>query len=524
MMATSKTSFVPLEQEIDEDTLTAARRKSNNKWKLITVAILFLLFLISTCIIIILFTQTNVKNSNKTNTSIVINQRVVSTSLNSKIMVSKYSNYVIHKELTDNTNHRRLLTLNDEYDYAWVGGIYVSIDGSDTFTSIPVVFDSGSSNFWITSNKFCVDCSTCTNPSYQTVNRCQDFDDDKFTASDPTTGIAINATIVDEQIDIWQQDGQNKIDGYNTADQSIEFINGGAWTGTATDTYCSDENWIFCIQYEHGKTEGIYTKTKFTNNQEGTNAVDGWISVAYVDTTGVSYHANGVFGLGFTDLSIGVDPPLKQMVDANLATYNYFYMHFEPSNGGDSVGYINFGGKTLEHGTFDGTFDVTPDAKYFEIAMESIIVNDEDIKTTSTTALLDTGTSFIIGPQDDVIKMINKMNSSDSVNIIYNNDYGLYIIDCNSQNDLPNIGIKMINQNGYYYVTPQLYVFTHNTISGKCIIGVKPLDDPHDLNGAWILGDVYLKTIGCVQFDVTNRKILYSQASAGCQVESTQIQ
>ena len=48
------------------------------------------------------------------------------------------------------------------------------------------------------------------------------------------------------------------------------------------------------------------------------------------------------------------------------------------------------------------------------------------------------------------------------------------------------------------------------------------MNNLNDLNDAWILGDVYLKTVGCVQFDVTNKQILYVSASLGCQVIDTE--
>ena len=44
----------------------------------------------------------------------------------------------------------------------------------------------------------------------------------------------------------------------------------------------------------------------------------------------------------------------------------------------------------------------------------------------------------------------------------------------------------------------------------ECIVGLKSLNNLNDLNDAWILGDVYLKTVGCVQFDVRNKQMTIS--------------
>ena len=83
------------------------------------------------------------------------------------------------------------------------------------------------------------------------------------------------------------------------------------------------------MQYVHGKTEGIYTKGDYTTNiYSDFGESTEWLSIAYVDTTGVSYHCNGVFGLGMDGLATGVDPPLQQIVAARTVNYNYWFMHF----------------------------------------------------------------------------------------------------------------------------------------------------------------------------------------------------
>ena len=50
------------------------------------------------------------------------------------------------------------------------------------------------------------------------------------------------------------------------------------------------------MQYFHGKTEGIYTQGDYTTNiYSDSGESTEWLSIAYGDITGVSYHCNGVF-------------------------------------------------------------------------------------------------------------------------------------------------------------------------------------------------------------------------------------
>ena len=94
------------------------------------------------------------------------------------------------------------------------------------------------------------------------------------------------------------------------------------YIGTASDKDCGENDWIFCMQFVHGTTEGIYTKGDYTTNIYSDNGESTeWLSIAYVDTT-------GVFGLGMDGLATGDDPPLAQMVAAGTVNYNNWLIYF----------------------------------------------------------------------------------------------------------------------------------------------------------------------------------------------------
>lgn len=110
-------------------------------------------------------------------------------------------------------------------------------------------------------------------------------------------------------------------------------------------------------------------------------------------------------------------------------------------------------------------------------------------------AIADTGTSFIVGPSDE-IKILNA-----AIRAVYNFDSGLYIVECRLVPLLPPIEFKI---NGKIFkLNPDYYVMK---VNDKCVSGFSENDD-----SMWILGDIFLGEY-YTEFDIGNLRLGFAQS------------
>lgn len=134
------------------------------------------------------------------------------------------------------------------------------------------------------------------------------------------------------------------------------------------------------------------------------------------------------------------------------------------------------------------------DFKYYDLAMENywfINMTGLSIGNYSTQenlhAIVDSGTSVIVGPKDIIAKMTAELPAS---------------LDCSKMDTYPDLTFT-IGQDDYVLKPAEYILNVENTV---CQLGLIGMDLPPQLGNAFILGDSFMKTY-YTHFDMTNKRV-----------------
>ncbi|KAJ8251571.1 hypothetical protein GJAV_G00222780 [Gymnothorax javanicus] len=195
---------------------------------------------------------------------------------------------------------------------------------------------------------------------------------------------------------------------------------------------------------------------------------------------------DGVLGMGYPAISVaGVKPLFDTAMAAKLLPQNVFsfYINRDPSAavGGELV----LGGTDEKH--YEGALhyvNVTRKA-YWQIAMDSVSVGNQlTLCNSGCQAIVDTGTSLIVGPVEEVRALQRAIGALPLL-------MGEYFIDCKKVPSLPvisfTLGGKQFNLTGDDYVLKE----TQMGVS-FCLSGFMAMDIPPPAGPLWILGDIFI--------------------------------
>ncbi|KAL4666589.1 hypothetical protein H8959_005278 [Pygathrix nigripes] len=244
----------------------------------------------------------------------------------------------------------------------------------------------------------------------------------------------------------------------------------------------------FAIQYGTGRVDGILSEDKLTIGRiKGVSVIFGealW-EPGLVFTFA---HFDGILGLGFPILSVeGVRPPMDVLVEQGLLDKPVFsfYLNRDPEepDGGELV----LGGSDPAHYIPPLTFVPVTVPAYWQIHMERVKVGPGlTLCVRGCAAILDTGTSLITGPTEEIRALHAAIGG-------YPLLAGEYIILCSEIPKLP--AVSFLLGGVWFNLTAQDYVIqtTRNGVR-LCLSGFQALDVPPPAGPFWILGDVFLGT------------------------------
>ncbi|KAM5209520.1 napsin-A isoform 1-T1 [Hipposideros larvatus] len=255
----------------------------------------------------------------------------------------------------------------------------------------------------------------------------------------------------------------------------------------------------FTIQYGTGRLSGILSEDKLTiGGITGASVIFGealWEPI--LDFTFA--HFDGILGLGFPSLAVeGVQPPLDTMVDQGLLDKPVFsfYLSRDPEvvDGGELV----LGGSDPAHYIPPLTYVPVTIPAYWQIHMERVKVGTGlTLCAQGCAAILDTGTSLITGPSEEIQALHAAIEG-------FPLPMGEYFFQCSIISTLPPVSF---NLGGIWFnLTAQDYVIQIAQGGVRlCLSGFKALDIPPPEGPFWILGDVFLRSYVAV-FDRGNMK------------------
>lgn len=134
--------------------------------------------------------------------------------------------------------------------------------------------------------------------------------------------------------------------------------------------------------------------------------------------------------------------------------------------------------------------DVITDLGYWAVQLNQVLLDTESISFSGHLAILDTGSSLILGPQDQIDYIFAIMQSRG----LCFNSFGILICSCEAK--YPTIIFNLqgnlfeVNQSQYFY-----------PIQGYCLFLVSAFDAD-----IWILGDVFLRNFYAI-YDMDNKSV-----------------
>jgi cathepsin D len=287
-----------------------------------------------------------------------------------------------------------------------------------------------------------------------------------------------------------------------TADVACKFHN--KYNSAASSTYVPNGQ-PFAIQYGSGSLSGYLSTDTVT---VGGLVVQGQTFAEATAEPGVTFVAakfDGILGMAFQSISVdNVVPVWYNMIFQGLVQQQVFSVWLSDISDPDAQtgGELLLGG--IDNTKYTGALTYIPltNETYWQFGL-----NDIEISRTRQNfcpngpckAILDTGTSLLVGPTE-AIRAINSKLGGIEIPAT-----GEYIIPCKKIPLLPNVGFVIGGKT--FVLTAKQYVL-QITQDGEtsCISGFMGMDIPPPTGPIWIIGDVFIAAYYSV-FDFQNTRI-----------------
>ncbi|XP_070282377.1 pepsin F-like [Myotis yumanensis] len=202
---------------------------------------------------------------------------------------------------------------------------------------------------------------------------------------------------------------------------------------------------------------------------------------------------DGILGLAYPSLAFNdTTPVFDSLWKQGLLPDNLFAFYLSSNKRNGSV--VMFGG--VDHSYYRGELQWVPVSEqgFWQVTVDSISMNGTVVACPGgCQAIVDTGTSLLIGPPDPVLNILKSINAQ-------NTSTGEYIVSCDDVQSLPDIVFTMNNVT--YPVPASAYIRR-----GKTDICYSNLyKDTLTSFNHWVLGDVFLRLYFTV-FDRANNRI-----------------
>ncbi|XP_073326468.1 pepsin A-like [Pagrus major] len=229
--------------------------------------------------------------------------------------------------------------------------------------------------------------------------------------------------------------------------------------------------------------------------QYGTGSMTGYLAIDTVEVGGISVAnqvfgisqteaafmasmaADGILGLAFQSIaSDNVVPVFDNMIKQGLVSQPMFSVYL--SGNSEQGSEVVFGGTDSNHYTGQITWIPLSSATYWQISMDSVTINGQTVACSGgCQAIIDTGTSLIVGPTND----INNMNSWVGAST---NQYGEATVNCQNIQSMPDVTFTL---NGHAFTVPaSAYV-------SQSYYGCSTGFGQGGSQQLWILGDVFIR-------------------------------
>lgn len=227
------------------------------------------------------------------------------------------------------------------------------------------------------------------------------------------------------------------------------------------------------------------------------------------DEKGETFHTDafdGILGLGYHTISVDkVTPWFYNLYDQGLIDQPVFgfYLNRDPEEeiGGELV----LGGRDSSHYTGDFTYLDVTHRGYWQIHMDGVEVDGGKARVCrkGCQAIVDSGTSLIVGPDEEVYNIHRALGAVPSWN-------GEYLFSCDELASLPDVVITLAGQR--FHLTAEQYVIRDVSYIGEPVCSSGFVGSPPEDNFSWILGDVFMGPY-YTEFDMGSDRVGFARAT-----------
>uniref|UniRef100_UPI00398E9106 pepsin A-like n=1 Tax=Pristiophorus japonicus TaxID=55135 RepID=UPI00398E9106 len=261
--------------------------------------------------------------------------------------------------------------------------------------------------------------------------------------------------------------------------------------------YCSSSACTNHHKFNPNDSSTFKLSSKYLSIRYGTGSMTGVLGydivrVSSIDVThqefGLSitepgsflYYAkfDGILGLAYPNIaSSGATTVFDNMMSEHLVEQPMFAFYLTRGNG-QSGSEVVFGGADPNHYTGQINWVPVTQQGYWQILVDSVSINGQVVACQGgCQAIVDTGTSLIVGPSAPISRIQNQIGARPV-------SYSLDVVDCRY---LPRMPYVTFTINGIDYpLPPSAYVLQQNCQSGFSSMALPVSEE------LWILGDVFI--------------------------------
>lgn len=357
----------------------------------------------------------------------------------------KYANKLLNK------GSKESVVVKDFLDTQYYAAVKIGTPSQN----FEVIYDTGSSNLWVPHSD-----SECTEPVTIIMPDLRKFPPIDF----------INA----------------KKNGFHTSQSS---------TCVPTDEYMQ-------IRYGTGAAKGRFYVDTVTIADKINVHNQTFALVKNCDAMGPPFligKFEGILGMGFDDLAVGDKTTVFSNAIKQKLVKEPEFAFYLAENKGDSAhndnSELTFGGHDKERFEGDLKWVKLSRALYWEVNVKSIKLGH--VEFLSGSAIVDSGTSLIVGPVDIVTAMAKEAGAIDLPFL------PIHPIPCELADQVPDLTIEI---EGKKLIMPGKDLVVRNPLANICIFAMVGGDPPF-----WILGDPFLRTYYTV-FNMKEKKIGFAKA------------
>lgn len=192
---------------------------------------------------------------------------------------------------------------------------------------------------------------------------------------------------------------------------------------------------------------------------------------------------SGILGLGYNTISVDKLPTFIDSADLTDKSFS-FYLHLNPEKS-----FITLPGFEESAKAGDFQYHNVVEQRYWSLQLTGLKQGDTPIDPMGFKAVIDSGTSVIVGPNTLVEPLIKGITVND---------------DCSGVSDLPNITFKIDDTE--YVLEPSDYVLSVTQGNDtECVLGIMGQDFPAKFD-YFILGDSFIRKF-YTHFDKNNNRV-----------------